>query len=121
MVGRKANTVGMRAEIVQTERFGVSDQKAEDALPGWARAYPGFFVLVQPDSDELRQASSINVEHAECTVTGPSHGAGFLDHMAEEHRQFEVLLDEQGRLEDPLELDRILDRVVRHKTAGYQR
>jgi hypothetical protein len=40
--------------------------------------------------------------------------------MAEEYRQLKIPLKEQGRLEDPPELARILNGVIEHKTAGYQ-
>jgi hypothetical protein len=40
--------------------------------------------------------------------------------VAEEYRQLEIPLNEQGRLENPPELGWILNGAIGHKTAGYQ-
>jgi hypothetical protein len=110
----------MGIEIGQAEGLGVRDEQAKHTPPGGTDPYSGFLVWVQSNSDEFRQSGPVIIEHAERTEASPGHGTGLLDHMAEEYRQLEVLLNEQGRLEDPPELAWILNGVIRHKIAGYQ-
>jgi hypothetical protein len=94
VVGWKAIAVGVRIEIGQAEGLGVSDEQTKHTPPGGSGPYSGFLVCVQSNSDEFRQSGSILIEHAQCTEASSAHGTGLLDHVAEEYRQLEVLLNE---------------------------
>jgi hypothetical protein len=116
VVGREAKTLGVGTEVGQAEGLWVGDEKAKDPPSRGTVPYSGLFVWLQPNSDELRQAGPIIVEHTECAVTGPGHRTGFFDHVAEEYRQLKIPFNEQGRLENPPEFGRILDRAIGHQT-----
>jgi hypothetical protein len=119
VVGRKAKALGVGTEVGQAEGLGVVDEKAEDPPTRGSGPYSGLFVWLQTNRDELRQGGPIIIEHTECAITGPGHGAGFFDHMAEEYRQLKIPFYEQGRLEDPAEFGRILYGAIGHIIAGY--
>ena len=58
-------------------------------------------VRFETDSDELGQVGAALVEDAEGAIAGTGHGTGFLGHMAQQHRKFEVCLDKQHGVEHP--------------------
>ena len=115
VVRREAEALGMAADVRDAQLLRVCDQQSQDATARRAGTDVRLLLGGEPDRDELREGLLVLGQHAQCAVARAGHGTGLLDDVAQDLWQFEVGLDEQGGLEDPPELGRILNRTERHR------
>ncbi len=87
-------------------------------MPGRWRSDACLLRRAQADGHELIDGGALAVEDAECAVPGTGQGTGLVDHVAEEDGELEIRLQQHGRLDDPGELDGIIDRVERHHASA---
>jgi hypothetical protein len=100
-------------------RVRVGYEEPEHPFSRRASSDPLLFVWFETDGDELGEGRSGVIEHTECGVASPRHETSLVDDVAQQRRQLEIPLNQEGGFEQPAELGGILDRVIGHKTAGY--
>ena len=118
VAGGKSGTVRMVGQIVDHQGDRVVDQGPEHAESDRSGPDPVLFGRGKSDGDELGQAVTGGIEHAEGAVPGAGHGARLGDHVTEQDTQLEVTLDEPGGLQDASQLGVVGEGVQAHGTAA---
>lgn len=107
-----------------TASIGPSNEtRIQPEYPPSGRAGSDMFLLAlsKADGEELADGGTLVVQDSQCTIAGTGEGAGLLDNMVEQGREFEIRLEQKCRLEDPLEFEGILDRPEWHRSPAYRR
>ena len=101
---REAEAVGVGVQIGQTQRLGVEDQQAEDAVTLRTSADPGRLVVGEADGDELGQPRPGLVEHPERGVPRIDELGGRLGDAAQRIGQRLLGADRHHRVEQAQQL-----------------
>ena len=115
MPGREAAAVGVVAEMGQAQRPRIGEDDTENPAPGGRWAHGPLLARTEPEGDEVGDGPVLGVEHADGGEAGPGQGAGLSDHVFQEGGQLQIGLQEERCRQDPSELDRVLDRLERHR------
>jgi hypothetical protein len=91
--------VGMGVQIREAQRLGVDDEQTEDAVALGELADAVVGRVIHPDRDELRQAGSGVVEHAESAIAGVDQTDGRFHDPSQHGGGVEIRAEDQHRIE----------------------
>ena len=112
MVRREPDRLGVRSDVGQPPWTRVSDQKAENAVPGGMIPDPLALLVAHTMGDELHEMLTVRTKDAESPVARIDQGARGSHDPTQDLGELEVLADGGHRVEQPLELDlRSLRRI----------
>ena len=104
-------TVGAVCDVAQPQRFVVGDERAEDAPTRRARADGLLLLGAEAHGEELVERPPILGQHAQRPVLGVDQVAGLLDDPAQHHREVELGVEDQDRLDETPQFGGIIDPV----------
>ena len=100
MARRKADGAWIVGQIVETQRPGVGDQRAEDAAPARQVADDRARVVVDAVRDEPLEARTGRVDDAECDVSRTGDEGRRLDDPLENPVERELRADREAGLQE---------------------
>jgi hypothetical protein len=121
MIGRETRTLGMCTQMGKSERAGVDKKEPKDPFAGWTRPDQVLFLPGYTNGEKLGDGSSLVVQDTERTITGTGERASFLDDVSEEDGELQIRLEQHRRLDNPGELDWVINRRKRHWQQAYRR
>ena len=99
MMGREPETVGVGAQVRESQRSGIGDQHPQDAVT--LREMPDgvMGVIIDADGEELGQADAGLVEDTEGAVPGADQLDCGLDDAVQHRFEIEIRADRQNRVQ----------------------
>lgn len=111
MTARKSVAVRALRQVGQAQRFRLDDQSAQNAPATRAGSDGKFLVRLQTDREELVEGRAVLAQHPERPVTGVNERTRFTDEVTEDDREAQLSFHHQHRLNEPSELDGIVDLI----------
>ena len=111
MPRREPEALRALGQVGQAEWLVLCNKGAEDAPPGGAGANGQFLLMAEADGQELVEGPAVLGEDAERAVLRIHEVAGLLTDPPEHHRQVQLGVEDEDRLDQSAQLGGIVDPV----------